>query len=426
MSIVNKYFFLLIFCVAFSSESFGQAASSPFSSLGIGDYFGNALTHNQGMAGVGYSQPQYWFINNQNPALLVFNTLTTIEAGVIVESRTIKSDSISQQEKGGNLNYLVMAFPMKRNKWTTSIGLMPFTNVDYRLQYLDDVEGSTAPVTVTEEGTGGLSQFYWSNGVRLTPDFSIGLKATYIFSSITNSYSNVVDVPNQPNPFLVVREDKISVSDFTFLGGVSYSKDSLWNGNYQLSIGAIYSFGADLNTDSDKKFSRLSLAGDTIQAYNLTGEKGNITLPSGFGGGISISKGLKWSLGLDMYFQDWKKFKNVDGSNNNDKLSSTQYSKFALGGEFTPDYLSISYLKRITYRTGVSIENYPFLANDKQVKDFGINFGLSLPAGRSNINLAFRTGTRGNKADNILQENYFKIFFGVTFNDQWFIKRKFD
>ena len=89
------------------------------------------------MAGVGYSQPQYWYINNQNPALLVYNTFTTFEAGVIAETRTIKSDSTSQKEKGGNMNYLVLSFPIKRDKWTTSVGLMPFTNVDYRLQYLD-------------------------------------------------------------------------------------------------------------------------------------------------------------------------------------------------------------------------------------------------------------------------------------------------
>ncbi len=375
------------------------------------------------MGGVGYSQPQYWFINNMNPALLVFNGLTTFEAGIVYENRVIKSDTINQKEQGGNLNYLVIAFPIKRNKWTTSIGLMPFTNVDYKLQYLDNVENSTAPATVTEEGSGGLSQLYWSHGVRLTPDLSVGLKATYIFSSITNSYANLVDVPAQPVTYQVIREEKTSVSDFTFLGGISYSKDSLWNNNYQLSIGAIYSFGSDLKTDSDTKFSRLNLNGDTIQGYTISNRKAQITLPSGFGGGVSISKGLKWSVGADVYFQDWKKFKNV---NENEIVDATQYSKIALGGEFTPDYLSISYLKRITYRTGVSIENYPFLANDKQVKDFGINFGLSLPAGRSNINLAFRTGTRGNKGDNILQENYFKLFFGITFNDQWFIKRKFD
>jgi hypothetical protein len=35
-------------------------------------------------------------------------------------------------------------------------------------------------------------------------------------------------------------------------------------------------------------------------------------------------------------------------------------------------------------------------------------------------------GKRGDKANTLLEENYFRIFFGVTFNDQWFIKRKFD
>ncbi len=423
MSIVNKYFLLFICLVSLSFRASGQAATSTYSSLGLGDYYGNALIHNEGMGGVGFSQPQFWFINNQNPALLVFNSLTTFEAGVVAETKTIKSDSISQKAKGGNLNYLVMAFPIKRNKWTTSIGLMPLTNVNYRLQYIDNIEGSTTPAIVTEEGTGGLSQLYWSNGVRLTPDLSLGLKVTYIFSSITNSYSNIVDVPSQPVPYQVVWEEKTAVSDFTFLGGISYSKDSLWNGDYRFSAGAIVSIGSDVNTTLDTKFSRLTLSGDTVQAYNMSGRKGEITLPTGFGGGISISNGLKWSVGADIFLQDWTEFSYI---NQSDQIETTQYSKYALGGEFTPDYLSVSYLKRVTYRTGVSMETYPFLANGKQVKDFGINFGLSLPAGRSNINLAFKSGVRGNKADNILQENYFKIFFGVTFNDQWFIKRKFD
>ena len=72
------------------------------------------------------------------------------------------------------------------------------------------------------------------------------------------------------------------------------------------------------------------------------------------------------------------------------------------------------------------MEEYPFLANNKSVKDLGLNFGLSLPAGRSSLDLGFRYGKRGNRNDNLIEENYFRIFFGVTFNDQWFIKRKFD
>jgi len=42
------------------------------------------------------------------------------------------------------------------------------------------------------------------------------------------------------------------------------------------------------------------------------------------------------------------------------------------------------------------------------------------------VDLAFKFGKRGSMDENILEESYFKIFFGLTFNDQWFIKRKFD
>lgn len=81
----------------------------------------------------------------------------------------------------------------------------------------------------------------------------------------------------------------------------------------------------------------------------------------------------------------------------------------------------------MTYRTGVSIEESPYLINGKPLKDLGINFGLSLPVSRvSSLDLAVRWGKRGNVSDNTIEETYFKIYFGVTFNDQWFIKRRFD
>jgi hypothetical protein len=107
--------------------------------------------------------------------------------------------------------------------------------------------------------------------------------------------------------------------------------------------------------------------------------------------------------------------------------------RLSLGGEYTPDAFGGNYLKRITYRAGVSYEKTPFLVEyplnsgtRNQVTDFGINFGLSLPAGRSSIDLGAKLGTRGDKRETILEERYFKIFFGLTYNDQWFIKRKFD
>jgi hypothetical protein len=35
-------------------------------------------------------------------------------------------------------------------------------------------------------------------------------------------------------------------------------------------------------------------------------------------------------------------------------------------------------------------------------------------------------GRRGDLQLNKIEENYVKLYFGVTFNDQWFIKRRFD
>jgi hypothetical protein len=98
-----------------------------------------------------------------------------------------------------------------------------------------------------------------------------------------------------------------------------------------------------------------------------------------------------------------------------------------LGGEITPDQLAVgNYLKRITYRAGFSYEKTPFAINNKQLTDLGINFGLSLPTGRSSLDFAFRAGKRGDKSVNVLEETYFKIYFGITFNDRWFIRRRFD
>jgi len=85
-----------------------------------------------------------------------------------------------------------------------------------------------------------------------------------------------------------------------------------------------------------------------------------------------------------------------------------------------------NYLKRITYRVGFSYEKQPFLINNNQIKDKGINFGFSLPTGRSSLDWGFRYGKLGDKAKNILEESYYKIYFGISFSDQWFIRRRFD
>lgn len=426
MSIFHKYVFVL-FNLLMALEASGQAARSPYTSFGIGEPYGNALINQQGMAGIGVSQPQFFSINNQNPALLVYNSiLTSFQAGIITERRNISGDTLSETSQGGNMNYLVTAFPIIPSKWTTSVGLMPYTSVNYRLQYDDDIIGSPEEVRVTEEGSGGLTQLYWSNGVRLSREFAVGLKASYIFSSIVNTYKNQLIDSEQPVNFIAAVEEKTYVKDFTFGTGISFSKDSLFSRQrYRLSVGAVYNFGTNLDARKTDKLYRTNSIGDTTDLSVLpSSTNGSFSIPSSFTVGISLARGMRWNVGTEFSYQDWSQFQNVSGQN--DGLE--QSWRLAVGGEITPDPFAVeNYLKRITYRTGLSIEQNPYLASGFPVKDLGINFGFSLPAGRQNsVDFAFRYGKRGNKSENLLEENYFKIYFGITFNDQWFIKRKFD
>ena len=426
MSILHKYFFVCLSLFAIALEASGQAARSPFSSFGIGEPYGNALINHQGMAGVGVSQPQFKFINNQNPALLVYNSFyTSFQAGIIMENRNISGDTLSEKSQGGNMNYLVTAFPIKANKWTTSLGLMPFSSVNYQVQYNDNILDSPEEVRVTEEGSGGLTQLYWSNGVRLTKHVAVGLKASYIFSSIINTYKNQLINPQQPISYVAGVEEKSYVRDFTFGTGFSFSKDSLFSRNrYRLSIGAVYNFATDLGATKTDRIFRTTSLGDTTDVSVLpSSTHGSYSIPSSFTVGVSLAKGFQWNIGTEFSYQDWSTFRNVNGQTENMQPSW----RMSLGGEIIPDLFSIdNYLKRITYRAGVTVEETPFLANMNPVKDIGINFGFSLPAGDNQVDLAFKYGKRGNKSENILEETYFKIFFGITFNDKWFIKRRFD
>jgi hypothetical protein len=422
MSIVKQYFFVVLSLLAIS-QAYGQASRSPFSTYGIGEHYGNALANNQGMGGIGVSQPQFWYANTMNPALLIYNNLTVFHAGLVAEQRRIRSAQGNEKSSGGNLSYLVSAFPVKPGRWSTSIALSPFTTVNYRLAYVDNIVQSTDQVNVVEKGSGGISQLSWSNGVRLTKELAVGLKAAYLFGSILNDYQNELIGSTQPVNYASTIEERAYVKDFAFSGGISFSRDSLFaRQKYRLSFGAVYDFSTDLSTRHRSIIYRARGAGPKSDVDTLINEKGRISVPAGITGGVTLSRG-KWSVGTEFSYRDWTNFRSV--SDDDEGLKESW--RVALGGETTPDASDVdNYLKRVTYRLGVSVEEYPFLANTNSVKDVGINFGFSLPAGRSSLDLAFKYGKRGNRTDNVFEENYFRVFFGVTFNDQWFIKRKFD
>jgi hypothetical protein len=415
---------LAVFALALAQ---GQVAKSPYSTFGVGDIYGNALAQNQGMAGVGISNPSSWYINNQNPALLIANYVTSFQAGLILESRTVNDGIKSLKNGSGNLNYLVMAFPVKPGKWTTSLGLMPYSGVNYKVSAIKPVEGSSSSTVLSQEtGSGGINQLYWANGVKVHKNVALGVRVNYLFSSIITESINVLSqTENRLILYYPSIYERNYVKDFSFSTGAYFHKDSLFKKNYRLNLGVVYDFKTTLSTQRTlRQDQKSAFRGSIVDSVTLiNNEPGSISLPQTLGLGISFGRVNHWTVGADLNLLDYSQFK---GFRTTDK--TTTGIKTALGFEYIPDPTGLgNYLKRMTYRTGVSYEKYPYLVGGNQVKDLGVNFGVSLPVGRlSTIDLSLKIGKRGTATENLIEENYFKLYFGMTFNDQWFIKRKFD
>jgi hypothetical protein len=424
---------LIVTALVVSASLFcsGQAARTPFSSFGYGDAYSNALIHNQGMGGAGVSTPQYWFLNNMNPALLTYNRITVFQAGLVLDRKRIYSDTLRENTRGGNLNYLALGFPVLRNKktgvvlWGTAVGLMPYTNVNYRYSYIDTVAGSGGTlVEYLEEATGGFSEFYWSNGVYINRYVSLGLKSSFLFSSINTNFSNLVAIPNQNNSFVVSVNELQSIKGVKFTPGIYIRKDSIRT-RYVWNLGATVDITSSVSTSLDQVLQRKDAGGSIIESDTVRVNTGNSNLNRNWVIGTSFGRPDRWMLAADLtLIRPARDFITLGL----DQVPVDNGWRIAVGAELTPDSRSLSsYLKRITYRTGFSSEQGTYLVNGNAVKDFGINFGFSLPVSRiSSLDIAFRTGKRGDEKLNGIEENYFKVYFGVTFNDQWFIKRRFD
>lgn len=413
----------------FSRQGFAQA-SSPFSAFGLGEFVSPALVNNQGMAGVGVSNPQYWYLNNINPAMLVNNRLTTFQAGILLDQRNIQSGSQSEKSKGGNVAYMALGFPMKWNRaktqvnWSSAIGLMPYTTVNYRIESQGTVPGTTTNYFREENASGGFNQIYWSHGVRILPNLSVGLKGSYLFSSVISNYSVLLNQATQTYKYLINLNEIVTVSGGLVSPSFHYRIDSV-GGRYALNIGATGSLARDLPSKFFQKFERRNAQGEILESDSLQSKKSILNLPSTLTAGVSFGNPERWTVGVDYTLTRFAGNTTVIGA---DRYNVTEGSRIAVGAEITPDGQSLtSLLKRMTYRTGVSVENSAYLVNGTSLRDVGINFGLSLPVNRiSSLDLAFRYGKRGDKTANGLTENYFKVYFGITFNDQWFIKSRYD
>lgn len=425
----RKYLYVCFLVFACAVVSYAQTDKTPYSSQGLGNLIEPGLIHNAGMAGLGIATGSGLHINNVNPALLYQNSLSAFDAAFKIEYKDMAKGDESASGLSGGLAYGVFAFPIIDNRWSISIGVSPFSQVDYKIEERR-ITTNEDIANLTKQGSGGLSRIHFSNGIRLFKGLAVGLKTSYLFGSVIDDLS-----------ILPITGDNInlitSYNENTFYNGIILEPAlhySLKTGNNtSLNLGVVYQPKTELNASRSINFENRQLgrgqlvSSDTI----LHDENGNVILPQKLGVGLALDKYLKYMVGVDFSMQQWGDFgayqvDNEDGVRDNDDLQNAY--TIAVGGQIIPDATSVnSYLKRVAYRAGFRYSMTPFHVNDTQIPDLALTFGFSLPMSNlSSLNLSFEAGTRGTTDTNLIRENYFRAGMGISFNDRWFIRRKYD
>jgi tetrahydromethanopterin S-methyltransferase subunit F len=155
--------------------------------------------------------------------------------------------------------------------------------------------------------------------------------------------------------------------------------------------------------------------------------KGTTKLPSNIGMGIQYRSGDYWQIGLDVIRSSWSTFTRYNKAD-----STGDYMSIRLGAAITPDVNSVTnYWKKMTYRAGIYTGQDIFQFGNQAIRANGLTVGIGYPVRRTNlsigqINASFDVGQRGTTANGLLSERYTKFSVGFTFNDKWFIKRRYD
>lgn len=426
MKVSKKYILLFITTVLSLNVSAQTGINSPYSRYGLGQLSGKNLnTAAMSMGGLSLGMHDATTLNPANPASYgsLDSSSFLFEIGVNGNITHLKTTQLSESGYDATLSYIFVGFPITR-WWRSGFGVMPYSKIGYNVEVVVEVE-NFSDVAHSFTGDGGLNQIFWGNGFNITNNLRAGIDITYLFGK--SSRSSMIYYPDSVFIFGTKVENTITGGDFIFDYGLQY--DININSKTQATIGLTYANKFNLN--SDRSYLSKTLNGgfngevedvkDTIEY--IPDEAGTIVVPQRFGIGMVVKKHGKWLVGADFEWQNWKEFSVFDVT---DTLSNSW--RLTVGGEFIPDHTNISSLfKRITYRAGLKYNQSYLNFGGTKINEFGISFGFGFPMKKSKtgIDLGFEIGRRGTTVNNLIQENYLNVFLGVSIQEHWFHKRKY-
>ena len=342
----------------------------------------------------------------------------------------LKTSSNSSKTVNTSFEYLGLNIPM--GKFGFGFGLIPFSSVGYKLQSsnLDN------QLQYKYSGNGGLNKAFLGFAYQLSDNLAIGFDAKYNFGNIQNSaLEYLYDDESLPLDYQAREQNRSDLSGVNFNFGLTFRGGI--TENLELHGSLTHSPDYNLSSRNSRTFASVVINPTTqiefpvneinVDLESMGLDKTDLSMPTVTSFGFGISKPKKWFIAAEYTSITSSVFSNDLISIENSEFEDS--SKISFGGFYIPDYASFSkFWKRVVYRAGYYSEKTGLVINGESINEFGISFGLGIPAGGlfSNVNTTVELGKRGTTNENLVEENFINFQLSLSLNDRWFIKRKYN
>lgn len=270
---------------------------------------------------------------------------------------------------------------------------------------------------------------------------SLGTNLNFLYGTI-DYYSYAYFPYSYGSVFNTKQTTETSVHDIYYQGGAQMFFDVSHFGKYKLkkNLKIILGYTVSLPkkvaaTASQVAYTFSSQTSGVEQPYDTfyykPSAKGSIYIPIMQSIGLGFKHGDNLTVLLDAGYQQWSKYSFFG---DNQKLRDS-YSA-AIGFQYLPQRAAVgsnlAYLKRINYRLGARYNSGNLVFNNHAIAQYAVSVGLGLPSGGGRfklftmVNISLEYGINGTTSDGLIKEKYIRGVLGLTFNDRWFIKTKYD
>lgn len=412
-----KRFIIIVALLTTVFSAAQEGTSSPYSYYGIGLTNFKGTVENRSMGGLRVFSDSI-HINLRNPASYGKLRLTTYSVGGSTQVTTLENETESERSRNTSLDYLAIGIPTGRLNF--GFGLIPYSSVGYRIQ---DVTETTANRFT---GRGGMNKVYLTSAYSFNRNLSLGVDVNYNFGNIQNTQT-LLQEGVQYGTRQINRTD---ISGFNVNLGLDYQQKI--SSSLKLHAAATYSPEMGISANQIQNIATVTFNAQGREAVtserDVTFPEREFNLPSELTLGAGLGSPNKWFVGAEYSNIGAENFNFSSGLTNVDSHYENA-SQYRLGGYYIPEYNSLtSYLSRIVYRAGIRYEESGLHLNNESINEFGITFGLGLPAGTdfSNANIGIEYGQRGTTNSGLVKENYFKLSLSLSLNDRWFVQSRFD